>query len=143
METREYQCRVSFCKSFAHAISLPYHAFQDVVDNEMTLNDDKQERHMCPAELAELELILTLLQVSNEEHKAFMGGLITFPLPPLRCPYKSELTYDVEDETDESVMGSKWKQECIYHDYLLEVVHNRLSVKKVICRYEKVPGGRS
>lgn len=53
-------------------ISLPYHAFQNIIDDEVTLNNDKQQGHVGPAKLAKLELVLTLLQISHKEHEPYI-----------------------------------------------------------------------
>lgn len=49
----------------------PDQTLKDVVDNEMTLADDQQKRHMGPCKLRELEAVVTLLQVRHKEHEAY------------------------------------------------------------------------
>lgn len=48
----------------------PDQTLKDVVDDEVTLADDKQEGHVGPSKLRELEAIMTLLQIGDKEHKA-------------------------------------------------------------------------
>lgn len=44
----------------------PDHAFKDVVDDELGLNDNKVEGQMSPCELSKLELVVTLLERCDE-----------------------------------------------------------------------------
>jgi hypothetical protein len=49
----------------------PDEAFEDVVDDEVGLADDEEERHVGPGELGELELVVALLQREDEEDEAW------------------------------------------------------------------------
>lgn len=40
----------------------PDHAFKDVVHDEMGLDNDQIEGHVCPAELGELESVVPFLE---------------------------------------------------------------------------------
>ena len=48
----------------------PDHAFKDVVHNEMCLDDNQVEGHVCPGELGELEAIMAFLERGDEEDEA-------------------------------------------------------------------------
>ena len=50
----------------------PDHALEDIIHNEMRLHDDQVERHVCPRELSELEAVVTFLEGSDEEDKAWI-----------------------------------------------------------------------
>lgn len=73
-ETREFtSTRLFFLVVFTRTVvSLPYHAFQNIIDDEVTLNNDKQQGHVGPAKLAKLELVLTLLQIGHKEHEPYI-----------------------------------------------------------------------
>lgn len=45
-----------------HGQEEPNEAFEDVVDNKVGLTNDEEESHVSPGELAELKLVMTLLQ---------------------------------------------------------------------------------
>lgn len=49
----------------------PNHAFENVVHDEVGLNDDKIECHVCPCELSELELVVSLFERHDEEDEAW------------------------------------------------------------------------
>jgi hypothetical protein len=57
----------------------PDHALEDVVHDEVRLHDNQVESHVSPGELGELELVVTLLERSNEEHEAWdmLAGILT------------------------------------------------------------------
>lgn len=48
----------------------PNHAFEDVVHDEMGLEDNQVECHVCPGELGELKAVVTLLKRADEEYEA-------------------------------------------------------------------------
>ena len=48
----------------------PYHAFEDIVHNEMRLDYDEVKRHVGPCELGELETVMAFLKGAYEEHEA-------------------------------------------------------------------------
>ena len=48
----------------------PDHALEDVVHDEVRLHDNQVESHVSPSELSELELVVTLLERTNEENEA-------------------------------------------------------------------------
>lgn len=48
----------------------PYHAFEDVVHDEMRLDYDEVKSHVCPRELGELKTIMTFLKGAHEEDEA-------------------------------------------------------------------------
>ena len=48
----------------------PYHALEDVVHDEVGLDNNEVQRHVSPGELGELELVVPLLQRSDEEDEA-------------------------------------------------------------------------
>lgn len=48
----------------------PDHAFEDIVHDEVSLNDDQIERHVRPSKLCELELIVALLERNDEEDES-------------------------------------------------------------------------
>ena len=49
----------------------PDEALEDVVDDEVRLADDQEERHVGPGELGELELVVALLQREDKEDEAW------------------------------------------------------------------------
>jgi hypothetical protein len=49
----------------------PDHALENVVHDEVCLHNDQVKSHVGPGELGELELVVTLLERANEEHKAW------------------------------------------------------------------------
>jgi hypothetical protein len=49
----------------------PDHALENVVHDKVRLHNDQVEGHVGPGELGELELVVTLLERANEEHKAW------------------------------------------------------------------------
>lgn len=48
----------------------PYHAFKDVVHDEMGLDDDQIEGHVCPSELGELESVVPFFKRADKEDEA-------------------------------------------------------------------------
>lgn len=48
----------------------PDHALENVVHDEVRLHDNQVESHVSPSELSELELVVTLLERTNEEDEA-------------------------------------------------------------------------
>jgi hypothetical protein len=48
----------------------PDHALKDVVHDEVRLYDDEVESHVSPSELSKLELVVALLERTNEEDEA-------------------------------------------------------------------------
>ena len=48
----------------------PDKALEDVVDDEVRLADDQEERHVGPGELGELELVVALLQGGDKKDEA-------------------------------------------------------------------------
>jgi hypothetical protein len=48
----------------------PDHALEDVVHDEVRLHDNEVESHVSPSKLSELELVVTLLERTNEEDEA-------------------------------------------------------------------------
>lgn len=53
---------------------LPDQSFQNIIHYKVALNDDQQQCHMCVTELGHLKSILSFLEISNEEHKAYKEG---------------------------------------------------------------------
>ena len=53
-----------------HGEEEPDHPLEDVVHHEVSLENNKENSHMGPAQLAELKSVGTLLQGSDEEHEA-------------------------------------------------------------------------
>lgn len=51
----------------------PNHALEDVVHHEVGLHNNEVQCHMGPGELGKLKSVVTLLQRSNEEHKAYIN----------------------------------------------------------------------
>jgi hypothetical protein len=49
----------------------PDHALENVVHDKVRLHDDQVESHVGPGELSELELVVALLERTDEEHKAW------------------------------------------------------------------------
>lgn len=48
----------------------PDHALENVVHDEVRLHDNQVESHVSRSELSELELVVTLLERTNEEDEA-------------------------------------------------------------------------
>lgn len=48
----------------------PNHSFENIVHDEVRLDDNKVENHVCPCKLRELELVMPFLERSNKEYKA-------------------------------------------------------------------------
>jgi hypothetical protein len=48
----------------------PNHSLENIVDDEVRLHNNKIQCHVSPCELGELELVVTLLQGHDEEHKS-------------------------------------------------------------------------
>jgi hypothetical protein len=48
----------------------PNHALENVVHDKVRLHNDQVESHVGPGELSELELVVALLERTNEEHEA-------------------------------------------------------------------------
>ena len=95
----------------------PNHALEDVVHDEVGLDDNQVESHVGPGELLELELVVALFQGDDEEDEA----------------------HDIEHETDEAMVGSKWQEDLIDQDDVLEVVDDALAVEKVHGGTEEIP----
>ena len=95
----------------------PDHAFEDVVHDEVGLNHDQVEGHVCPAELGELEAIVAFLQGANEEDE----------------------THDVEHEADEAVVSGEREEDFVDQDDALEVVDDAFAVEEVHGGCEEVP----
>lgn len=51
----------------------PDHALEDVVHDEVCLHDNEIECHVCPCELGELELVVSLFKRYDEEDEACMN----------------------------------------------------------------------
>lgn len=49
----------------------PDHALKDVVHDEVCLNDDEVQSHVCPCEVGELESVVTSLKRCDEEDEAY------------------------------------------------------------------------
>jgi len=49
----------------------PDHALKDVVHDEVRLHNNQVESHVSPSELSELELVVALLERTNEEDEAW------------------------------------------------------------------------
>ena len=60
-------CENVVCNDQHHRQKEPYHALKDVVHDEVRLHNDQVERHMCPGELGELELVVPFLERADEE----------------------------------------------------------------------------
>lgn len=81
----------------------PDHAFKDVVHDEVRLHDNQVESHVSPGELGELELVVTLLERTNEEDEAW--DMLAVVLDHWICALCSrKLTHDVKHERDKSVV---------------------------------------
>ena len=65
----------------------PDHALKDVVHDEVRLHDDQVESHVSPSELSELELVVTLLEGTNEEDEAW--DILVVVLNHLACDVPS------------------------------------------------------
>jgi len=81
------------------------------------LDDNQVESHVGPGELLELELVVALFQGDDEEDEA----------------------HDIEHETDEAMVGSKWQEDLIDQDDVLEVVDDALAVEEVHGGTEEIP----
>lgn len=64
-------CENVVCDDHGNRQNEPVEALEDVVDDEMSLPDDQEEGHVCPGELCELELVVSLLQRVDEEDEAW------------------------------------------------------------------------
>lgn len=65
----------------------PDHALKDVVHDEVGLYNDQIERHVGPGELSELELVVALLERSDEENEACSTSVIySFSMTILYIP---------------------------------------------------------
>ena len=95
----------------------PDQAFENVVDDEVTRDDNHQQGHVDPTEEGKLLTKVLLLEVGDETDKAD----------------------DVEHESDEAVVLGKWQEVGIDKDNVLEVVDDGLAVKEVVGDDKEVP----
>ena len=75
----------------------------------MGLEDDDQQSHVSPKELNELEFIMTFFEIHDEKYE----------------------TDQVEHERGETVMRSKWLQECINQNIFFEMMKHGFSIEIV------------
>jgi hypothetical protein len=95
----------------------PDHALENVVHNEVCLDHDQVEGHVCPGKVGELEFEVTGFEIGDEEYE----------------------TDNVEDEADKAVVRSKREKDPIDEDDMFEVVDYRLAVEKIHGGNEPIP----
>jgi len=95
----------------------PDHSLKDVVHDEMSLDDNEVESHVCPCELGELELVVSFLEGAHKEDEA----------------------HNIEHEADESMVRSEWQQHTIDQHNMLEVVNDAFSIEKVHGGTQEIP----
>lgn len=112
----------SWPKSALMGAQRPSHAhLEDVVDDEVTADDDQQQRHVDPSKQAKLAPQLSPRQVRDERDEAD----------------------DVETERNEAMVlgkgeGSR-KERCLEGDDVPEIVDEGLPIQEIIGRGEEVP----
>lgn len=50
----------------------PDHALENVVHDEMSLNHNEVQSHVCPSKVGELELVVTSLKRSDKEDESYI-----------------------------------------------------------------------
>lgn len=95
----------------------PNHALEYVVHDEVGLNDNEVQSHVCPGKVGELELVVASLERGDKEDK----------------------TEDIEDEADEAVVSGQRQQDLVNQNNVLEVVNDSLAVEEVHGSRQPVP----
>lgn len=94
---------------------------EDVADNEMGLNNNKQKGHMGNTKLSELESVVVLLERVHKENEA----------------------NDVQTVGEETVMSSQGEKVRVNEDNMLEIVDDRLAFEEIDCCSKEIPVKRS
>lgn len=119
----------------------PDHALEDVVHDEVGLDHNQIQCHVCPSKLGELESVVALLERSDKEHESYRNQLAYANTKMKKqgvvsiCP----LTHDVESKANESVVRGQREQHLVDEEDVLEVVDDTLSVQEIHCCREEIP----
>jgi hypothetical protein len=113
----------------------PDQAFKNIVHHEMSLYDDKEQCHVSPRKLGELELVVALLKRRHKENET----CFTISARVLETETMQRLTEDVHGKADEAMMCCKGEQNLIYQEDMLEVIDNAFTIDEIHGNREEVP----
>ena len=112
----------------------PDEPLEDVVHDEVGLDDEQEERHVCPGEHGELELVVAFLEGDDEEDEAW-----ELLVSMLEVVFRNWHTEDVQHKADEPMVRRKRQQNAINQQDVLEVVYDALAIQIIHRRTEEVP----